>query len=173
MSALTKPSRTPSPRPASRPCVRAARRWRRLSRSRPAWSVRRWPTCRARPTVLRGGLAAYASDVKSTVLGVDPALIDRHGVVSRRVCRGDGGVRHSTVRRPTGRWRRRGSPARPSRTDDRSARCSSPWHGPAGESESVRSLSAATARQIRRPQRGRRPRAASRSRSDLSSRRAG
>lgn len=31
---------------------------------------------------LRGGLAAYATDVKSSVLGVDPALIDRHGAVS-------------------------------------------------------------------------------------------
>lgn len=32
--------------------------------------------------VLRGGLAAYATEVKSSVLGVDPALIDREGVVS-------------------------------------------------------------------------------------------
>jgi nicotinamide-nucleotide amidase len=31
---------------------------------------------------LRGGLAAYATDVKSSVLGVDAALIERHGVVS-------------------------------------------------------------------------------------------
>lgn len=31
---------------------------------------------------LRGGLAAYASDVKASVLGVDPDLIARHGVVS-------------------------------------------------------------------------------------------
>jgi nicotinamide-nucleotide amidase len=31
---------------------------------------------------LRGGLAAYATDVKSSVLGVDPTLIERHGVVS-------------------------------------------------------------------------------------------
>jgi nicotinamide-nucleotide amidase len=33
--------------------------------------------------VLRGGLAAYATDVKCTVLGVDAALIEKHGVVSR------------------------------------------------------------------------------------------
>jgi nicotinamide-nucleotide amidase len=32
--------------------------------------------------VLRGGLAAYATETKSTVLGVDPALIAREGVVS-------------------------------------------------------------------------------------------
>lgn len=32
--------------------------------------------------VLRGGLAAYATDVKSSVLGVDPDLIRREGVVS-------------------------------------------------------------------------------------------
>ena len=31
---------------------------------------------------LRGGIAAYATDVKSSVLGVDDALIERHGVVS-------------------------------------------------------------------------------------------
>jgi nicotinamide-nucleotide amidase len=32
--------------------------------------------------VLRGGLAAYATDVKSSVLGVDPAVIATHGAVS-------------------------------------------------------------------------------------------
>jgi nicotinamide-nucleotide amidase len=31
---------------------------------------------------LRGGLAAYATDIKSSVLGVDATLIERHGVVS-------------------------------------------------------------------------------------------
>jgi len=34
-------------------------------------------------TVLRGGLAAYASEVKVAVLGVDPDLVAEHGVVSR------------------------------------------------------------------------------------------
>ena len=32
--------------------------------------------------VLRGGLAAYATDVKVRVLGVDQMLVDRHGVIS-------------------------------------------------------------------------------------------
>ncbi len=32
--------------------------------------------------VLRGGVVAYASDVKATVLGVDPAVIAAYGVVS-------------------------------------------------------------------------------------------
>lgn len=32
--------------------------------------------------VLRGGLVAYATEVKSSVLGVDAALIEEHGVVS-------------------------------------------------------------------------------------------
>jgi nicotinamide-nucleotide amidase len=32
--------------------------------------------------VLRGGLAAYATDVKTTVLGVDADLVDRYGVIS-------------------------------------------------------------------------------------------
>ena len=32
--------------------------------------------------VLRGGLAAYATDVKTTVLGVDPSLLTRYGVIS-------------------------------------------------------------------------------------------
>ena len=32
--------------------------------------------------VLRGGLAAYATDVKTSVLGVDPDLVDRYGVIS-------------------------------------------------------------------------------------------
>lgn len=32
--------------------------------------------------VLRGGLVAYATDVKTAVLGVDPELVDRYGVVS-------------------------------------------------------------------------------------------
>jgi nicotinamide-nucleotide amidase len=31
---------------------------------------------------LRGGIAAYATDVKTSVLGVDPGLIAAHGVVS-------------------------------------------------------------------------------------------
>jgi nicotinamide-nucleotide amidase len=31
---------------------------------------------------LRGGLAAYASDVKTSILGVDRAVVDRHGVIS-------------------------------------------------------------------------------------------
>jgi nicotinamide-nucleotide amidase len=31
---------------------------------------------------LRGGLAAYATDVKSSALGVDPALLEQHGAVS-------------------------------------------------------------------------------------------
>jgi nicotinamide-nucleotide amidase len=34
--------------------------------------------------VLRGGLAAYATDVKTSVLGVDAALVDRYGVISRQ-----------------------------------------------------------------------------------------
>ena len=32
--------------------------------------------------VLMGGLAAYATDVKVRVLGVDQMLVDRHGVIS-------------------------------------------------------------------------------------------
>lgn len=32
--------------------------------------------------VLRGGVAAYAGDVKTSVLGVEPAVIAEHGVVS-------------------------------------------------------------------------------------------
>jgi PncC family amidohydrolase len=32
--------------------------------------------------VLRGGLAAYATDVKITILGVDPAVVEQFGVVS-------------------------------------------------------------------------------------------
>jgi nicotinamide-nucleotide amidase len=34
--------------------------------------------------VLRGGLAAYATDVKTSVLGVDAAVVDRYGVISRQ-----------------------------------------------------------------------------------------
>jgi nicotinamide-nucleotide amidase len=33
-------------------------------------------------SVLRGGLAAYATDVKTGVLGVDADLVDRYGVIS-------------------------------------------------------------------------------------------
>jgi nicotinamide-nucleotide amidase len=33
--------------------------------------------------VLRGGIAAYAVDVKTDVLGADPDVIERHGVYSR------------------------------------------------------------------------------------------
>ncbi len=32
--------------------------------------------------VLRGGVAAYATDVKTSLLGVDPQLVARHGVIS-------------------------------------------------------------------------------------------
>jgi nicotinamide-nucleotide amidase len=34
--------------------------------------------------VLRGGLAAYATDVKTSVLGVDADLVDTYGVISRQ-----------------------------------------------------------------------------------------
>jgi nicotinamide-nucleotide amidase len=37
--------------------------------------------------VLRGGLAAYAADVKVNVLGVDQRLVDRHGVISAECAR--------------------------------------------------------------------------------------
>jgi nicotinamide-nucleotide amidase len=33
--------------------------------------------------VLRGGIAAYASEVKVSVLGVDAGVVDEHGVISR------------------------------------------------------------------------------------------
>ncbi|MGH2785963.1 MAG: competence/damage-inducible protein A [Actinomycetota bacterium] len=35
----------------------------------------------------RGGVVSYATDAKSSALGVDPALIERHGVVSAAVAR--------------------------------------------------------------------------------------
>jgi nicotinamide-nucleotide amidase len=35
--------------------------------------------------ILRGGVVAYATDVKEDVLGVDPAIIERYGVVSIEV----------------------------------------------------------------------------------------
>lgn len=36
---------------------------------------------------LRGGVVAYATDVKRSVLGVDPALLEAHGAVHPRVAR--------------------------------------------------------------------------------------
>ena len=37
--------------------------------------------------VVRGGVVAYATDVKESVLGVDPTLLDAHGPVHPRVAR--------------------------------------------------------------------------------------
>lgn len=37
--------------------------------------------------VVRGGIVAYATDVKSSLLGVDPTLLDAHGAVHPRVAR--------------------------------------------------------------------------------------
>lgn len=37
--------------------------------------------------VVRGGVVAYATDVKASVLGVDPTLLDAHGPVHPRVAR--------------------------------------------------------------------------------------
>lgn len=37
--------------------------------------------------VLRGGVVVYATDVKNSVLGVDPALLEAHGAVHPRVAR--------------------------------------------------------------------------------------
>lgn len=37
--------------------------------------------------VVRGGIVAYATDVKRSVLGVDAALLDAHGAVHPRVAR--------------------------------------------------------------------------------------
>jgi nicotinamide-nucleotide amidase len=36
-------------------------------------------------TVLRGGVVAYASDLKASLLGVDPALLAEHGPVAAEV----------------------------------------------------------------------------------------
>ena len=36
---------------------------------------------------VRGGVVAYATDVKNRVLGVDPALLEAHGAVHPRVAR--------------------------------------------------------------------------------------
>ncbi|WP_297081957.1 CinA family protein [uncultured Demequina sp.] len=45
--------------------------------------------------VVRGGVVAYHRDLKSRVLGVEPGLIDEHGVVSEPVARAMAdGVRH-------------------------------------------------------------------------------
>jgi len=38
-------------------------------------------------SVLRGGVVAYATDVKASVLGVDPTLLEAHGPVHPRVAR--------------------------------------------------------------------------------------
>ena len=35
--------------------------------------------------VLRGGLIVYATELKAVLLGVDPAVLDRHGAVSAEV----------------------------------------------------------------------------------------
>lgn len=37
--------------------------------------------------VMRGGIVAYATDLKSTLLGVDPTLLEAHGPVHPRVAR--------------------------------------------------------------------------------------
>lgn len=37
--------------------------------------------------VLRGGLVTYAVDLKSQIAGVDPAVVEKHGVVSAAVAR--------------------------------------------------------------------------------------
>jgi nicotinamide-nucleotide amidase len=37
--------------------------------------------------VFRGGVVAYANDIKASALGVDPALVDTHGAVSEEVVR--------------------------------------------------------------------------------------
>lgn len=61
--------------------------------------------------VLRGGLVTYSSDLKSSLAGVDPALIEEHGVVSavvaremargaRRVCGSDWAVALTGVAGP-------------------------------------------------------------------------
>jgi len=45
--------------------------------------------------VFRGGVVAYATDLKATLLGVDPALLDRVGPVDADVAAAmAGGVRH-------------------------------------------------------------------------------
>lgn len=47
-----------------------------------AFLLTRWPGSSA---VYLGGVSAYANAVKSTLLGVDPGLINRHGAVSSPV----------------------------------------------------------------------------------------
>jgi nicotinamide-nucleotide amidase len=52
--------------------------------------------------VVRGGVVAYATDVKRSVLAVDPALLEAHGAVHPRVARQMArGVRHVLGREGT------------------------------------------------------------------------
>ncbi len=61
--------------------------------------------------VALGGVVAYHDDLKRSLLGVDPGVIERHGAVSapvaeamaegmRRVCRCRRGAGHNRYRRP-------------------------------------------------------------------------
>ena len=98
-----------------------------------------------------GGVVAYSNEAKAELLGVDPALIERHGAVSPRGGRGDGRGRARRASRPT--------PPSPSRA----------WPVPGGGTEekpvgyvcwSVKGAEADTRPRrapARRPQRGPRP----------------
>ena len=75
--------------------------------------------------VVRGGVVAYSTEVKATVLGVDADLLAREGAVARRGGRADGRRRTRRGWRRDSAWPRPGSPAR---TPPRASR----WHGVRG-----------------------------------------
>ncbi len=80
--------------------------------------------------VLRGGVVAYASDVKIAVLGVDPALVATHGVVSAECARAMAQRGGQAARVDLGRCRRPGSLDRTGRRTSRWAPSSSRSQGP-------------------------------------------
>ena len=84
-----------------RPSRAAAACWRRGS-----------PTCPGASAYFAGSVVAYSNEAKAELLGVDPALIERHGAVSPRGRRGDGARARSSASAPTSRSRSPGSPAR-------------------------------------------------------------
>ena len=94
----------------------------RPSRSPAAWSPPRSSRCPARPRVMRGGVVAYATDVKQSLLGVDADLLASAGAVDPEVARqmaegiadrslGGCGRRRRDDRRGRSRLRRTASPS--------------------------------------------------------------
>ena len=103
--------------------------------------------------VFRGGIVAYATELKAVLLGVDRGLLDAHGAVSAEVAAAMAEGVRGRLGAAVGRRHHRGGRARPGRGQARRAPCTSRSAPGARPGSSRWPWPAAGTRSARRPSR--------------------